>query len=303
MPKIEYVPKKFRSASLDVIEASNEIITQYQADGYDLTLRMLFYQLVTENIIPNTVRSYKNLGSLISDARLAGLIDWNSIVDRTRITQTHSAWTEPGSILESAYHSYDMDHWSDQVYRPRVWVEKDALVGVISRVCNEYRVPFLACRGYMSQSAMWRDAQKASHEIAQGKSPIIIHLGDHDPSGIDMTRDITERMEIFGASYEVRRIALNNDQVTDLNLPPNPAKLTDTRAEGYVSEYGYSSWELDALRPDYINRLIEEQITGLIDYDIWDQMKHALRVDKATLRTISQNYEFIQQVLEDEGLL
>ena len=127
--KITYVPKKFRAKSLDLIDTANKVIDEYRAAGYDLTLRQLYYQLVARDVIPNTERSYKNFGDLISNARLAGMVDWTAIVDRTRVTKARSHWNHPSEIIESAYHSYNIDQWKDQAYRPRVWIEKMPLAG------------------------------------------------------------------------------------------------------------------------------------------------------------------------------
>lgn len=100
-------------------------------------------------------------------------------------------------------------------------------------------------------------AKRFEGYVYQGISPVIIHLGDHDPSGIDMTRDIIDRMDIFEAGVGVERIALNMDQIELYNPPKNPAKLSDTRAKGYIEKFGSSSYELDALEPRVIRDLIK----------------------------------------------
>ena len=301
--KITYISKTFQRKSLKMIEQANEIITDYQAQGYDLTLRQLYYQMVSRDYIPNSQRSYKSFGSVISDARLAGLIDWNSIIDRTRITQTNSHWGHPSEIMRSAYKSFGMAMWDDQEYRPRIWIEKDALIGVIQRTCTAYDVPFLACRGYMSQSAMWEDAQQAIREERQGYQPIIIHLGDHDPSGIDMSRDIEDRMNLFGANYIIKRIALNYNQVEEQNPPPNPAKITDTRSGSYIEDFGPFSWELDALAPAYINEILREAIEERINWPNWEKNEKKTAYYKKTLRSISDNYEAIIDFMKSSYLL
>ena len=114
MPKIEYVPKNFRPDSLDLIEKINGVIGDYARQGFSLTLRQVYYQMVARAIIPNNERCYKNLGNLISDARLAGLIDWEAIEDRTRNLRGNSHWTTPGSMVNSAAYSYHLDHWKGQ---------------------------------------------------------------------------------------------------------------------------------------------------------------------------------------------
>jgi len=171
-------------------------------------------------------------------------------------------------------------------------VEKDALVGVIARACQPLDVPYFACRGYSSDSEMWRAAQRFLRYEDNGQIPYIIHLGDHDPSGIDMTRDIEDRLNLFNARPYVKRIALNYDQVEMYNPPPNPAKETDSRWEGYVAEYNtYSSWELDALDPNVIVDLITGEILALRDDDRWDERMIEETEGKLELRRMRQEYE------------
>jgi len=160
MPKIKYQDFQFRPATLALIETANRIIAEYQAQGFDLTLRQLYYQFVSRDIIPNTQQSYKNLGSVINDARLAGMIDWETIVDRTRELRTLPHWNDPSDIVDACAGQFNLDRWKDQKYRPEVWIEKDALVGVFQRVCRELDVPLFSCRGYTSQSEMWVGAQR-----------------------------------------------------------------------------------------------------------------------------------------------
>lgn len=275
MPKICYVERRFSPASLKQIEQANAIITEYEAQGFELTLRQLYYQFVARDLIPNTMRSYKNLGSIINDARLAGLIDWNSIVDRTRNLVSNSHWNHPGEIVEACARQFQIDKWENQEYRPEVWIEKDALAGVIERVCRGNDVAFFSCRGYTSQSEMWSAAQRLLQYVRNGQSPYIIHLGDHDPSGIDMSRDIEDRLTLFmrGKDLTVERIALNMDQIEHYNPPPNPAKTTDARAADYIQKYGEESWELDALEPKVLEELIQEKIDALRESSKWEDKK------------------------------
>ncbi len=204
MPLIEYVPKNFSARSLDVIDRANEILEEYERQGYDLTLRQLFYQFVSRALIPNRDAEYKKLGSIVNDARLAGLIDWDHIVDRTRYLRTVSSWDSPAAIIRDAARGYQRDLWEDQDTRIKVWIEKDALVGVIERACDELRVPFLSCRGYTSQSEMWGASQRFYRHTLNGKRVKVLHLGDHDPSGIDMSRDIEDRIRLFMAADYAR---------------------------------------------------------------------------------------------------
>jgi len=271
MTKIAYIDKKFTDATLGVIEEANVIIDEYEADGFKLTLRQLYYQFVARDLLPNTQRSYKRLGDIIRNARYAGLVSWEAIEDRTRYLRENSHWEKPEDILRAARSSFYMDKWEGQDCRVEVWIEKDALVGVIEDVCKDLDVPFFSCRGYVSSSEMWGAAQRLEEYENDGITPIILHLGDHDPSGVDMSRDMQGRLDEFGLEFaEVRRIALSMDQVRELNPPPNPAKLSDSRARGYIRRFGYESWELDALEPRYMENLIRDEVEALRDDEIME---------------------------------
>lgn len=190
MPLICYHDKKFKEEHLRVIDTANTIIEEYAEQGYELTVRQLYYQFVSRDLISNNQREYKNLGSIINDARLAGLVDWNAIVDRTRNVKMNQHWSSPAEILQAAANTYAIDKWEGQPLRFEVWIEKDALVGVIESTCRKLDVPFFSCRGYTSQSEMWAAAMRYRKSLQKKQGTIILHLGDHDPSGIDMTRDI-----------------------------------------------------------------------------------------------------------------
>ena len=179
-----------------------------------------------------------------------------------------------------------------------MWIEKDALSGVFSRICSELEVPFFACKGYTSLSAMWRASQRLIRKAQAGKEVTIFHFGDHDPSGIDMTRDIIDRLYDFHSSLEVRRIALNMDQVEEFDPPPNPAKMSDSRAEAYVDEYGYESWELDALDPSTLSDLVREQVDQLRDEDLWAEAVAEETEAKRTLQLITENYDSVADYVE-----
>lgn len=297
MPKICYIEKKFNPEHLRLIDLANSIITSYHAQGYDLTLRQVYYQMVARDEIPNTMQSYKRLGSIIDDGRLAGLIDWTAIVDRTRELRSLSHWETPADIIVSASHSYHIDKWKDQESRVEVWVEKDALVGVIGQVCDRWDVPYFSCRGYTSSSEMWLASQRLKRHSRNGQTPSIIHLGDHDPSGKDMTRDIDDRLTLFMGGLEVNRIALNMDQIEQYDPPPNPAKITDSRATKYIAEYGNESWELDALEPSVIDALIDEQIQQIIDIDLWEEASEAEEKERQHLGLAAERWDEVVTML------
>lgn len=265
MPTIAYKECNFRKSSLELIEIANNIVFDYAEQGYSLTLRQIYYQLVARGFIENSDKSYNRIGNLINEARLGGLMDWNSITDRTRNIKSNPHWSNPREIIEASIAQYNIDVRKTQPNYIEVWVEKEALIDIVGQICTKLDVTRFACRGYVSQSEMWTAAQRFR---AQNKDCYLIHLGDHDPSGIDMTRDISDRLELFGANVEVLRIALNFDQIEEFAPPPNPAKVTDSRAGAYIKEYGKSSWELDALEPHILTGLISEQVERLTDDEL-----------------------------------
>lgn len=303
MTKIVYVKRKFSASSLVIIKRANVIIAEYEEQGFALTLRQLYYQFVARGFIANKLQEYKRLGSIINDARLAGLIDWEAIEDRTRNLESLSTWSSPQALVKAAAEQYRRDLWADQEVRPEVWIEKDALTGVIEPVCEELRVAYFACRGYSSQSEQWRASQRFAKRAKDGQRTVIIHLGDHDPSGLDMTRDNRERLNSFVARHvdsvvKVERVALNMSQVEQYGPPPNPAKMTDSRAEDYVAEFGHSSWELDALDPPVIARLIRVAVNRYRDPKVWKAALARETAERSRLEDVVNNWDGISDYLD-----
>ena len=294
MPKIAYIERRFRSDSLNTINTANEIIEEYAEEDLDLTVRQLYYQFVARGLIPNKQKEYDRLSQLLSKGRLAGLVDWDAIVDRTRNLKGLATWNDPGEIIRSCVYSYRIDKWENQPYYIEVWIEKDALTGIINKICNKHQIDYFACRGYVSQSEMWRAAvRRIKWRLEEGKTCVIIHLGDHDPSGIDMTRDITDRLQLFldNPDIYVSRIALNMHQVELYSPPPNPAKISDSRAIKYINKFGHESWELDALEPRVIRNLIDAKVSSFKEEDIWEKDLGIEKEQKKILKDFANNWE------------
>lgn len=305
MPRIAYKTGRPGAERLDQIETANEIINEYELAGYKLTLRQLYYQFVARDLIENSVRAYKRLGDAINEGRLLGLIDWAAIEDRTRNLSSLATWDSPADIVQACAKQFRRDIWATQAVRVEVWVEKEALAGVVERTCRRLRIPFFACRGYVSQSEMWEAGQRLATWVdGHLQRVVVLHLGDHDPSGIDMSRDIEARLELFmgrnaseGLTFE--RIALNMDQIEQYDPPPNPAKLTDSRATAYVERFGDESWELDALSPSVIDELITAAVEPYIDRNEWRAFEALERQDRAGLADVSLNWDRVQAALSE----
>lgn len=325
--KMAFQKKGFGGEAKNIVDLAIAIIEDYESQGYKLSLRQLYYQLVSRNAVENTEKSYKRVGDIIADARMAGLCDWDMIEDRGRACVTPPHWESPAQIVSACARSYRIDKWATQPVFCEVMVEKQALEGVLEPVCNRLDIPFTANKGYSSVTMMYHTGRKLREEflarcrakiVREGDTTIIpakfigdarghafglwmaengyteehlpvrlsakgikaglprivvFYLGDHDPSGIDMTRDVAARLGTFSdcTPIEVRRLALNMDQIEELQPPENPAKITDSRARKYIDLFGPSSWELDAVSPEQLARLVEDAVAKLRNSEAWSK--------------------------------
>lgn len=273
-----YTPRKFTADIVARIEQINRIIDEYKGA---LTLRQLYYQLVARAVIPNLQEEYSKLGRVVSDGRLAGLISWDAIEDRGRNLRGYEVFGSPAEAMSAAVREYKIDMWANQPWRPEIWVEKQAMEGVIGEIAGQLRVDFFATKGYNSQSEQWRAGMRMAGYIKKGQRPVIFHLTDHDPSGLDMTEDLKRRLELFaGVPVLVQRIALTSTQVHQFAPPPNPVKKTDSRMAEYVRKTGLNMcWEMDALPPDVIQRVIRDAVMQLREQAAWDEMAEQEAID------------------------
>jgi hypothetical protein len=289
MAKELFVEKKFGIETENLIVTLNEILDEYAADDYDLSLRQLYYQLVARDIVPNTEQSYKRIGGIVSDARLAGLIDWDIIKDRGRESTSNAHWDSPADIIASSASQFRYDLWADQPVHVEVMVEKQALEGVLEPVCRRLDVTFSANKGYSSSSALYESGKRLAAFYDDGKDCVVLYLGDHDPSGIDMTRDVRDRLSLFsGNQVKVKRLALNMDQIKKLKPPENPAKMTDSRATSYVAKFGHSSWELDAIEPKALAALVTEAVEELRSETLWNKALERQKAARARLAEMAK---------------
>lgn len=327
MPRRAYKSINLKPASRELLDTCREVIREYRADGLKLSLRQLYYQLVSEDIIPNDDKEYKKLGALIGKARLIGEIDWDAIEDRNREPDTPAEFESLSELIEAAIHSYRLPRCKGQSYYLELWVEKAALANVLLPLAREYHATLMVNRGYSSLSAMFESAQRIDrrcrymsprgrYDSREGElcvdEAIILYLGDLDPSGEDMVRDIEERLTMFldgGVSIDsddgrietpdgwntemvsrvpltVEKIALTMDQVREYQPPPNPAKRTDSRSKAFMQRYGASSWEVDALRPNVLRQIIRDAFEEYMDLDMMQEFIDQEEVDKAQLREL-----------------
>jgi hypothetical protein len=244
----------------------NEILEEYKDEGYVLTLRQLYYQLVSKDIIPNNDKEYSKLSNILKKGRMAGIVDWASIEDRVRVPKLPYWVNGVKEAIRDTIEQYRINRMQGQERNIEIWVEKDALSNVLYRVSSKFHIRLMVNRGYSSVSAMY----DAYNRLNNGD--VILYFGDHDPSGMDMIRDVKERLQEFGIDVEVIPVALTMEQIREFNPPPNPAKITDPRAKWYIEKYGKTSWELDSLPPRELIRLAESSVESIIDLDLFNLM-------------------------------
>lgn len=272
------------------LEKVNEIIEQYQKKGYKLTLRQLYYQLVSRDIIPNKQNEYAKLSTLLVKGRMGGGVDWNAIEDRLRKPKLPYWVTGIPGAIEDTIKQYRLNRQRGQKAYVEAWVEKDAISNVLYRISSEYHIRLMVNRGYSSCTAMHDAFARLQRAWKNEQDLYILYLGDHDPSGLDMIRDVEDRLEEFGVYPEVRHIAITKSQIEEFNPPPNPTKFSDPRGTGYAQEHGNTCWEVDALPPEELHMVLENEIKSIIDIDMFEAMKKQEWKDKIELKKIMKKY-------------
>ena len=318
MKEVFDIKLRLNHANKARLKIINEIIAEYLADGYKLTLRQLYYQLVSRDIIPNKKLEYAKIGNLLKKGRMAGVIDWDAIEDRLRRPQLPYWVHDIEDALGDTINSYRLDRLEDQKVYIEVWSEKDALSGILYRVTSKYHVNLVINRGYGSITAIYDAYKRFKTQIAAGKTTHLLYFGDHDASGLDMVRDIKDRMfqffmyglrdklstTIFNSDMEraewyknyldsiftVEHVGLTTEQVGQYNPPPNPAKESDPRFKWYQKEYGNSSWEVDALEPAVLTDLLSTAIEDQIDLGMYESVIIQEDDDKKDLDNLKDDY-------------
>lgn len=301
---------KWNTDKSDIIRKVVATVDEFYQLGYKLTLRQLYYQLVSKEYIPNHEKVYKRLSEIINDCRYAGVIDWNMIEDRGRVPYLQYYNDDPNDALRDTIKNYKVDRMIGQQVYIEVWTEKDAISAILSRVTDKYHVVLVVNKGYTSSSAMYGAYNRFLEQFRQGKSVHVMYFGDHDPSGLDMLRDIEERLRVminngdneFSDSQEeytleVIPVGLTMAQIKKYTPPPNPAKHTDSRSPWYIKQFGEMSWEVDALSPAVIVKIVEDNVKRLIDEDQYNEM---LNVEAAGVKTLTRLVAKLKDIEDEE---
>ncbi len=236
-------------------------ILEVLAEDRPMTVRQVYYRLTVLGAIEKTEKEYKTIVRVLTDMRRAGEVPFHRIADNTRSMRKPYSCPNLKAALRDTVEQYRRSYWDEQPAYVEVWLEKDALSGVFYDVTREWDVPLMVCRGYSSISFLHDAAETiASHD----KPALLFYFGDHDPSGVDITRAVEEGIREFapGADVTLERIAVTENQIEEWNLPTRPTKASDARSKDFDGE----SVEVDAIPPKTLRALIEQCIQRNIDW-------------------------------------
>lgn len=253
-----------------------------------VTVRQTFYHLVSLRIIPNTERYYRKTGVVLTKARKAGIIPFEWFVDRSRRSIKVSTYPNIQAFLQQMVKYYYRDTWLNQKAFVIVWVEKEALVGVISPITTYYNVPLFVGKGYSSWSTFFEAFKIVEEYAKRGKNVVILYLGDFDPSGVDICRDLQSRFETLGIIPYFERLALTKEQIIQFNLPHMPLKENDPRSKKFQQKHGNFAVELDALPPNLLRQILREGIEKYLDLNAFKKDLQKETDEKARLGKILQ---------------
>lgn len=297
-----------------IVSQIKAITDDYARQNYKLTLRQLYYQLVSQDAIPNNDKVYKKLSNILDDCRYSGYIDWEAIEDRGRSIDQAYYEEDVAGALERTLDYYKLNRQDGQDVHIEVWTEKDAISNIIKRAVAPYTIIMAVNKGYTSSSAIYKSYKRFSGVLNEGKKVVVLYFGDHDPSGLDMIRDIYERhllmfcngeqiddlvvaewineygsttnddkLEFIKENFKVVPIGLTMEQIKEYAPPPNPAKITDPRAAWYIKQHGKKSWEVDALKPEVMIKIVKDSVLKYISEPTYYNVLAKEKEDKAKL--------------------
>lgn len=246
--------------TLELLDMARAIL----ADGHPMTVRQVYYQLVSRQVIENKRTAYMAVSNLLVEARKSGAIPWEWVEDRLRRPRAVSMWADLAAFAETARQAYRRDVWATQPGYVEVWLEKDALSGIFEDELDAYGVTLNVGRGYDGWDSIHNAAVRYTHRRRQ---VTILYFGDFDPSGEDMVRSLRDRLGELGSCPEIIKCALTSKDIKQYNLPPDFAKRSDTRAAAFIAEHGDVSVELDALPVAVLRQRLVDEVKARLDLD------------------------------------
>ena len=262
--------------TLRLIETAREVL---QAD-HPMTVRQVYYQLVSRQVIENNRSSYQAVSNALVDARKEDIIPWEWIEDRIRRPRTVSMWEDLQDFGATVISAYRRDVWAGQEGLVEVWLEKDALSGIFEEVLRPYGVTLNVGRGYDG----WDSIHNAAERYQDwGEAVTVLYFGDFDPSGEDMARSLRERLAFFAVKPEIIKCALTLGDIERYQLPPDFTKTTDTRRAAFVAKWGDVAVELDALPSDVLRGRLETEVTARLDLEALERVRRQEEAERRRL--------------------
>lgn len=251
------------------------------------TVRQCYYQLVSGGVIEKTEAEYKGtVCRLLGLMRRERVIPFGWIADNTRWMRKPTTYSSMEAALEYTAQCYRRSMWNDQSDYVEIWLEKDALAGVLYQETNQWDVPLMVTRGYPSLSYLYEAAEAIA---AKDKPAYLYYFGDYDPSGVDITRAVEAGIREFAPEAEIhfQRVAVTEDQIKSLSLPTRPTKKSDSRSKNFAGE----SVEVDAIPPALLREMVRNCITQHIDFEVLARLEEIEEAERETLRRISQTWQ------------
>lgn len=278
------MPKAETRKTRKVIETADKIL----AEQSPMTIRQLFYRLVSIGLLENSRGDYVKVSRVMTIARNDGRIEWDSIVDRSRPTYSPNVWNDAGAYAKTIQHSYRKDYWNTQPVHVEIWVEKDAVIGSIQDLTDELGITVRVGRGFQSTT---RVHEIEKHFASIGKPIHVYYLGDHDPSGCEIETDLFSRVI---TDFNLTRLAIHGEDISRFKLPPLKVKAADPRAERFIGEYGDECVELDALPPNELRDRIERAVMQHVDAELWERSKMVEQAEQGSILAFAEKLQNLE---------
>jgi hypothetical protein len=261
------------------MEARAEALINIVLEVSPCTVRQVFYQATVRGVVEKTEAGYGKVQRLLVQLRRSGKIPYSDITDNTRFMRKPKTWSSMMTAVERTAETYRKALWDNTDTYVEIWLEKDALSGVLWPVTHKYDVPLMVSRGYASLSFLASAAEDMEYE---DRPCHVYHLGDWDPSGQDAARHIEETLRDLAPSAEIHfeRIAVTPDQISDWDLPGRPTKKTDSRSKNWRGD----SVELDAINPNQLRQLVEEVLEAHLPQREFAVLKEAEASERELLK-------------------
>jgi hypothetical protein len=242
----------------------------------------MFYALTVLGAIPKTEQGYKQVGYHLLKMRRTSIIPYDFLADNTRWMRKQDSYASLADFLGRSQDLYRKAVWDDVDVRVEIWIEKDALAGVVYPITGRWDVPLMVPRGYSSETFVYEAAQAINRD---GKKTFIYYFGDYDPSGVGIPPDVVRKLESWTSLVTFSRVAVNPDQIVSMQLPTRPTKRTDSRAKEWVGD----SVELDAIPPNVRRNLVQDVIESHLPPDHLAQIARVERIERQTLAGIIEH--------------